>query len=141
MPLNHSPITGLVRRVLAYFAVAFAFLALCALLAFLTIRTGKRLPMLWVELAAFTWITFWYPIQQYKRHWRRPIFWSGVVGLLAIHLIIFVIVLRSYPEWRLVWFIPVAIAEGGGIFLALGSLFGYASPEPRHHAHKRARSG
>ena len=92
--------------------------------------------MVWIEFAAFTWITFYYPVKQHRRHWRRPIFWSGVAGLLAVHLVVFVIVLRNYPEWRLVWFIPVAIAEGGGIFLALASMFGYVSPAPMH-AHKR----
>jgi hypothetical protein len=38
-------------------------------------------------------------------------FWLTIVGLLAIHLVVFVVVLLSYPQWRMIWFAPIVGVE------------------------------
>ena len=117
---------GILSRLLVDAGVGLGIIAFAGLLLFYNIKTGKNPPMLWIELAIFTGITFWYPVQQNKHHWHRPVFWLGVSGLLAVHVVGFVLVLRNHPEWRLVWFIPVAIIEGAGLFLILDRFFGYS---------------
>jgi len=48
--------------------------------------------------------------------------------LLIIHLLAFVAILRAYPQWREIWFMPVMVAEGGLFGATLYLLFG----DPRH---------
>jgi hypothetical protein len=43
---------------------------------------------------------------------------------LVVHLLLFVAILRVYPQWRGVWFVPVIIVEGGLFGAILYLLFG-----------------
>jgi ABC-type bacteriocin/lantibiotic exporter with double-glycine peptidase domain len=46
-------------------------------------------------------------------------FWVAFSILLAIHLAVFIVVLRMYPEWRMTWFPLVVIVEVPFIAMAL----------------------
>jgi hypothetical protein len=48
-----------------------------------------------------------------RAYWRSLDFWVVIAGLLIVHLLVFIAVLRPYPQWRGIWFMPVVIVEGG----------------------------
>ena len=45
-------------------------------------------------------------------------------GLLVVHSLAFVGVLRAYPQWPMIWFMPVVIVEGEVFGVILYMLFG-----------------
>jgi|SRR5215469_3542237 len=45
-------------------------------------------------------------------------------SLLVVHSLAFVAILRTYPHWRVIWFMPVVIVEGGLFGAILYLLFG-----------------
>jgi hypothetical protein len=59
-----------------------------------------------------------------RERWNRPAFWLAILGLLAVHLLAFVAILRSYPEWRMIWFMPIVIVEAGLFSIILDMLLG-----------------
>jgi len=63
-------------------------------------------------------------ISQSRAYWHRPGFWLAIAGLLALHLLAFISILRVYPQWREIWFVPVMIVEGGLFGAILYLLFG-----------------
>lgn len=110
-------------RVLLYFGLAFAFLAVCGLLVFLSVRTGITVPARWFALALYTAVLLWALIGTSKEYWYRPSFWLTIAGLLALHLLGFGVVLRRYPQWRPIWYIPVVIVEAALFGSILATLF------------------
>ena len=63
-------------------------------------------------------------IRQSRAYWRRLGFWLAIAGLLVVHLLAFISVLRVYPQWREIWFVPVMIVEAGLFGAILYLLFG-----------------
>jgi len=61
-------------------------------------------------------------ISKSREAWHRPTFWLAVVGLLAVHLLAFVAILRSYPEFRMIWFMPIVIVEAAFFSIILNML-------------------
>jgi len=114
---------NIVLRILLYLGLAFAFLGVCGLLVFLSVRTGVTDLGRWIFLAVYTVVFGWVMVRPSKALWRRPAFWLVVGGLLALHLLGFVAVLRYYPQWRPVWYIPVIIVEAALFGSILGPLF------------------
>lgn len=117
----------IVRRFVLYIALAFAALAVFALLAILSIRTGISVPTRWFGLVFWTAILFWWVTKPLKRYWRRQTFWWAVSGLFILHLLALVAVLVRYPQWPLVWFVPLSIVEGGAFTIALAKLFDHVN--------------
>jgi FtsH-binding integral membrane protein len=119
----------IVRRVLLYIGLAFAALAAFALLFAILVYTGhthiERESWSWVALAVFTAGLFWVTINQSKAYWRRFGFWLAIAGLLVVHSLVFVAILRAYPQWREIWFVPVVIVEAGLFGAILYLLFGH----------------
>ena len=113
-----------IRRGLLYIGLAFAGLAVCALLVAFSIRTGIDLTGGWLALIVFTAGLFWVTIRQSRQYWRHPGFWFVIAGLLALHLLAFAAILRVYPKWRGIWFVPITIFEGGLFGGILFLLFG-----------------
>jgi apolipoprotein N-acyltransferase len=72
---------------------------------------GQTVSAGWVGLVIFTPLTFWIVIRQYRFLWRQSTFWLTLIAMLLMHLIGFTILLRSYPGWRLFWYIPTMILE------------------------------
>ena len=48
----------------------------------------------------------------------------SIAGLLIVHLLAFVAILRAYPQWRGIWFMPAIIVEAGLFGAILYLLFG-----------------
>jgi hypothetical protein len=126
VPLNESTLGRIVRRGLFYFGLAVASLTAFALVFALLVYTGHTggVPGRWIALAVFTSCLFWVTIRQSRTYWHRPGFWVAIAGLLVLHLLAFVAILRAYPQWRGIWFWPIVIVEGGLFGAILYSLFG-----------------
>ncbi len=101
----------LVRRVLLYIGLALAFLAAASLILALSIWTGITIRRQWIALAMWTAIVFGVVARNRKQQWDRMTFWLALAGLLMIHLLAYVAVLNTYPQWRLVWFALVSMVE------------------------------
>lgn len=108
-----------------YIAIALGVLGVCAMLVAIAIYTGhtRNMPVGWFGLAAFTPLVFWTVLKLLRRHWKRPAFWSAVVALLVLHILAFVATLLHYPQWPLLWFIPVSMVEASLFLMILGKLF------------------
>ena len=112
----------IVQRFFLYVGIALAVLAAFAVV--IVLSKGGKVPSGWLALAVFTSCLFWITIRQSREYWRRLGFWLAMAGLLVVHLLSFVVILRAYPEWREIWFVPVIIVEGGLFGAILYLLFG-----------------
>lgn len=113
---------NVVRRVFLYLGLAFASLAVLALIIAISIRTNFVIPFRWVMLVAFTALLIWIEIKTYRRYWSRPIFWLTVAVMLCIHLAVFIAILRNYPGFRPFWLAPATIVEAGAFGAICGVL-------------------
>lgn len=121
-----------VRRCLLYVGLALIFLAVFTLLAVLSVHTGIVVPRRWAGLVFWTPFLFWWVVKPLKRHWKRPAFWWAVSGLLILHLLALCAVLVHYPQWPLVWFVPVSIVEAGLYTVVLIKLFDHTRGRVSH---------
>jgi len=110
-----------VRRSLLYLGLAFAGLIIAALLVVLTVYTGvdPQSTSHGIFLAIWTGFLLWWVIKSYRSLWKRVSFWVIISALLSVHLVAWLIVLRSYPHWPPLWFVPSVVIEGllFGMFL------------------------
>ena len=106
------------RKLAVYVGIAIVVLVLFTVITITT--KGAKVPSRWLALAIYTVGLFWAIIRQSREYWRRPNFWLAIAGLLALHVLAFVAILQTYPEWRGIWFVPVVIVEGGlfGVILS-----------------------
>ena len=100
-----------------------AFLALIAAALYVHFKFGVEIADRWVGLTIFTPLPFWAAIKTDKRHRRRPSFWLALLMFLAIHLAVMYWALSIYPNWRVIWFVPIVIVEAGMIGAALAWIF------------------
>ena len=114
----------IVRRVFLYLGIALSVLVVVGLFVILT-RSRVQISGGWIGLVGYTSLLFWVTITRSRERWHRPTFWLTVAGLLAVHLLGFVAILRSYPEWRMIWFMPVVIVEAGLFSIILDMLVAY----------------
>jgi hypothetical protein len=125
-----------VRRLLLYIGLAFAALTVFVLFFALTIRLGVTDEINgwfkggWIGFVGYTGLLFWITVRQSRRRWLHWSFWLATACLLTIHCLAFIAILRIYPDWRVIWFWPMTVAEAG-IF---GGTLAWLFPE------KRARS-
>ena len=101
----------ILRRSLVYVGLAVASLLVITLLVAASIRTGIPFTSGWVGLIAWTPFIFWLVIRSTDSYWKRSSYWLTVGSILTMHMIAFVAILRRYPDWRLLWFAPIALAE------------------------------
>ncbi len=112
MGLSEAAVLGkIIRRVLLYIGLAMAGLAVIVLIIVVSNYTGIEPPERWVALAYWTLALLIAGVRVYREHWHRAELWLAMAGLLAIHLLGFVVILRSYPEWRAVWFAFTSLGE------------------------------
>jgi hypothetical protein len=123
--LSDSTLGRIVRRSLLYVGLAVAALAGIGLLVAIRIHTSIALTSGWIGLVGYTSLLLWVTISRSRERWHRPMFWLAVVGLLVVHLLTFAEILRSYAEWRMIWFLPVVIFEAGLFSIILNVLLGY----------------
>jgi hypothetical protein len=127
----------IVRRILFYFGLAFAALAVFALFFALTVYLGVTDKVRgwfngpWIGFVLYTVLLFWIIVRQSQRRWSHWSFWLVIACLLTIHSLAFVAILRIYPQWRVIWFWPTTVAEGGMFGATLAWLF------PERHAKLR----
>ena len=115
----------IVRRAFLYVGLALAGLAGIGLLIAVSIRTGIPITGGSIGLVGYTSLLFCVTVSRSRERWHRPTFWLAVAGLLAVHLLAFVAILRVYPEWRMIWLMPIVVLEAGLFSIILDMLLGY----------------
>jgi hypothetical protein len=100
--------------------IAITCLALIGIAIFVAARTGIVIPARWFGFCVWTGILIWIICRQYRSHLGQASFWAAFCVLIALHVAVFTVVLRKYPEWRLAWFPLVAILEIPLIAVAVG---------------------
>jgi hypothetical protein len=111
--------------VFAYVGIAIASLAAFALFFALSIRTGVVISGRWIGLTVWTVVVFGVVVRSRRKYWTRGTFWLATASILTVHLLAFTVVLSTYPLWRPVWFIPIAIVEAGLFGAVLDALFAH----------------
>jgi hypothetical protein len=109
--LSERTIGADIRRAFLYLGLAVASLVGIGLLVAFSVHTGVALTGGWIGLAGYTGLLFWVVISRSRERWYQPRFWLVVVGLFAVHLTAFAAVLRGYPAWPMIWFLPIVIVE------------------------------
>jgi hypothetical protein len=69
----------------------------------------------WIGLAVNTPILFGYAASEYRGDWRQARFWVVILGLVAVHLGIFSIILTHVRHWGWLGFIVLFPIEQSGI--------------------------
>ena len=125
----------ILRRLPLYFGLALASLLLFTLFFALSIHFGivGKIRGVWIGFAMYTALLFWIAVTRSKPHWYRWNFWLVVLGMLATHCSVFIAAIRVYPEWRVIWFWPITVIEGG----IVGGIIEWLFPE-KHRRHHRA---
>jgi hypothetical protein len=124
----------IVRRLLFYLGLALAGLAAFALLFAISVRTGIVFPFRWVALAMYTSILFYAVAKPFRNLWKHAPFWFSLGGLTVVHVLAFSLVLRVYPQWPLLWYIPVIAVEAILFSTILDMLFTWRPKRPYHKA-------
>lgn len=117
--MSERSIGGNIRRAFLYLGLAVGSLVGIGLLVAFSVHTGIALTGSWIGLAGYTSLLFWVVISRSRERWSQPKFWLVMVGLLAVHLIAFAAVLRSYPAWPMIWFLPIVIVESAAFSVIL----------------------
>jgi len=122
-------VVWVLRRLLLYFGLAIAALTVFALFFALSIHFGiaDKITGSWIGFVGYTGLLFWITVKLSRRRWSHWTFWVVIAALLTIHSLAFVVILRAYPEWRVIWFWPITVFEGG-IF---GGALAWFFPEGR----------
>jgi hypothetical protein len=45
--------------------------------------------------------------------------WLTAAGLFIVHFLLFAAIPRCYPQWRMIWFMPIVIVEAGLFYIIL----------------------
>jgi hypothetical protein len=124
-PLTFSRI---VRRLPLYFGLALASLTVIALIVALQIHLGIReISGGWFGFMGYTGLLFWVVVRHGRSHWHRPYFWLVAFALLITHCSIFIAILRTYQQFRMIWFWPITVFEAG----VIGGTIEWLFPESR----------
>lgn len=89
-----------------YIGIAFAFLGM---VFFVEGRWGHDAFIRWGGLAGFSAGLFGFFISDSRAYLRERRFWISTALLFAAHLAAFVILLTHVSEWRLMWFVGMAL--------------------------------
>jgi hypothetical protein len=89
---------------------------------FISIKTGIVVPARWGGLLIWTCGLLWVIFRRRKYDLHNERFWSALIGLLAIHLAVFISVLKRYPDWRMAWFPIVFVIEGSAMSAVLDTV-------------------
>ena len=108
--------------------IAVGCLVVFGIAFFVWVKTGLirfHIPARWFGLFYWTCALLWVILRQCKGDLRRVKFWVVLLALLALHVGGFAFVLRSYPEWRAAWFVPIFLIEGSLLMAALHGIVEY----------------
>jgi peptidoglycan/LPS O-acetylase OafA/YrhL len=96
-----------IRDFVIYIAIGFAFVGLLIVVA----KTGvsQDVYIRWGGLAFMTAVLFGYFISNSGRFLREWRFWALAAILMLVHLAAFAVILTHVDEWKLIWFVGMAI--------------------------------
>jgi len=114
----------IIQRFLLYVGIALAVLVAFAAVIVLSKGRGEHVSGGWFGFVGYAGLLFWVTIERTREHWQRLGYWLAIGGLLVVHTLVFVAILRAYPEWRMIWFMAVVVVEGGLFGAILYLLFG-----------------
>ena len=122
------------RRLPLYVGFALASLLVVTVVVFAAIHFGftNYLTGGWIGFVGYTGLLFWIIVREGKAHWYRWRYWLAVSAMLVTHSWIFVSILRVYPNWRMIWFWPITVVEGG----ILGAAIEWFFPERHTRRHR-----
>lgn len=106
-----SRLVSFALEALKLFGIALACFVAIGAVTLISVRYGIVIPSRWFGLCFWTGFLVWITCRQYRPNLRHVKFWVAFSVLLAIHLTAFIVVLRTYPEWRVAWFPLVAVVE------------------------------
>jgi hypothetical protein len=112
MPLKMT-FGQIVPRILLYLGLAFASLAILAIVFAVRVHTGIVIPGQWVGLTTFTVVLIVATVQGSRQYWRDLAFWFILAGLLCLHSFAFILILRNFPDFRIIWHVPIVVFEAG----------------------------
>jgi hypothetical protein len=102
----------IVQRLPLYFALALGGIAVVVVLLAIQIYFGiGEISAGWWGFVSFSGAFFWIVVRGSRPLWIRSGFWLLLVAFLVIHCSVFVAILRAYPDWRPIWFVPIVIVE------------------------------
>jgi len=125
------------RKNLVYLGIIAGSVAIVLLAAFISARWRIIIGFHWIGLAIATSILLWVLMNQYRKCWNRPRFWLTMLSVLTVHLAIFVPILRAYPGFKLIWWMPILMVEGPLFLIPCDFLIN--RPKRLHHDVRRAR--
>ena len=132
------------RRLLLYVGLAFAGLAIIAVLVFIGAATGKNdsiqawlLPTLWTGCLCFV------ALKVFSADWRRPMFWLVLTLLVAAQILALRPIVRHFPHLHSATYMLAILAEGPVWAVLIEGVLAltYGSKEHRRHAPKAPAHG
>ncbi len=99
----------MVRRILLYLGLAFASLAVLPCYLLSTFTLASMIPGQWIGLATFTVVLIVATIQSSKKYWRDVSYWFILAGLVCLHSLAFILILRNFPDFRMIWYVPIVV--------------------------------
>jgi hypothetical protein len=127
----------ILRRSFLYLGLAVGSLIIFTLIFALSVRTHTSIPGPWIMLAVFTAVLAFALIKPSRGYWKCTSFWLICAAELAVHVTVFIYLLRLYPQFKPVWFVPIIVVEAG-IFGAICSVTLGRSTSSINHG-RRAR--
>ena len=118
VPLS-TRILNLILEGLKLVSIAIAVLLVIAVAIFVSAKTGITIPKRWFGFCIWTILLIWFVQRLGKHHRSNRTFWLAFGGLLVVHVLVFVIVLRRFTEWGLGWFMPVFLVEAPAMVVLL----------------------
>jgi O-antigen ligase len=85
----------IIQRLFLYVGIALGVLAVFAAVIIFT-KGGGHVSAGWFGLVGYTCLLFWVTMRQTREHWQRAGYWFTVGGLLVVHSLAFVAILRAY---------------------------------------------
>ncbi len=123
-PLS-SRILAFALEGLKLLGIAVGCLIIFALILFISIKAGIAVEWRWIALSYWTGFLIWLVCKLNKANLRQVKFWVTLFGLLLVHVIAFVVVLQRYPEWRLIWYVPIVVIEAPCMGMVLDAIMGH----------------
>jgi hypothetical protein len=120
-PLS-SRILAFVLQALRLFGIAVGCLVILTLIIFIAIKNGIFLDWRWIGLSYWTGCVILLMCRLYEPNLKQLKFWFTLFCLSLTHVIAFIAVLQRYPEWRLIWYVPIVVIESQFMGLVLDAV-------------------
>jgi hypothetical protein len=89
------------RDLLLYVAISVAVVVLIMVCAHIGINGDKLFR--WVGFAAFSLLVFGYFVYGSRPLYEKWTFWALTAAALCVHMVIFVVLILSVSDWKLLW--------------------------------------